>query len=104
MIPLPAFGGGVFIADTSAWERSGAPAVAEEWGAALEAGQIAVCAPVMLELLYSARDGAAFDEVESGLRRLRDVPLTRSVTQTAISALRGLAHQRPLAAPPGSLG
>ena len=42
-----------FLADTSAWHRSGR--VADRWEALLDDDEIATCTPVALELLYSAR-------------------------------------------------
>lgn len=89
------FGGGVFIADTSAWPRSGHPAVAAEWAEAGRNGQIATCPVVMMEVLYSAPDITVFEQVEADLRSLRDIPITRSVTQAAIAAMRELVHRRP---------
>jgi predicted nucleic acid-binding protein len=82
--------GGVFIADTSAWWRSSS--VKESWTAAMRSRQIATCPIVMLELLYSAPDGDAFQALERDLRQLRDIPVTRSITQAAIAALRELAE------------
>lgn len=91
------FGGGVFLADTSAWSQSGRdPAVAAEWTAALRAGRIATSPVVKLELLQSTRDGAEFDAWASRLAELRDVPITRSVTNAAERAYRALAHVHPL--------
>jgi len=93
--PGEPFGGGVFIADKSAWERSSHPAVLDEWAAAAVSGQIATCPVVMMEVLYSAPDVTVFEQVEVDLRSLRDIPITRSVTQAAIAAMRELARRRP---------
>jgi predicted nucleic acid-binding protein len=95
MTPEP-FGGGVFIADTSAWQRAGDSAVAAEWSAALRAGQIATTPIVTLELLQSTRDGAEFDAWTARLAELRDIPITRSVTNAAERGYRELAHVHPL--------
>jgi predicted nucleic acid-binding protein len=89
------FGGGVFIADTSAWARSEQPIVAGEWQRAIASGQIATCPVVKLEVLLSARDGDELDSRDDALAALRDVPITRSVTNAALLALRQLAHVRP---------
>jgi predicted nucleic acid-binding protein len=43
----------LYLADTSAWHWSGR--VADRWSALLEADEIAICTPVALELLFSAR-------------------------------------------------
>jgi predicted nucleic acid-binding protein len=90
------FGGGVFIADTSAWTHACHSSVADEWAAALRAGQIATCPIVTLELLYSTRDGAAFDGLAGRLAQLRDIAITRSVTNAAQQGFRRLAHTHPL--------
>src|SRR5438046_6100086 len=88
----PPYGGGVFIADGSAWARAHHARAATEWSAALRNGQIATCPIVSLELLYSARDGAGFDRLAADLAQLGDVPITRSVANAALGALRKLAH------------
>jgi predicted nucleic acid-binding protein len=91
-----AFGGGVYIADKSAWARSDRSVVSADWQRAIAAGQIATCPIVKIELLYSARDSADFDELEARLARLLDIPITRPVTDVAITAMRELARRRPL--------
>jgi predicted nucleic acid-binding protein len=96
MATAPAFGGGVFIADKSAWQRADNQAVTEEWRQAIVAGQLATCAIVKLELLYATRDSGGFDELETLLAALRDIPITRSVTDAGMAAMRELAQQRPL--------
>lgn len=96
MATAPAFGGGVFIADKSAWQRADHSAVAAEWREAMVAGQIAISPIVKLELLYSTQDSRGFDELERLLAVLRDIPVTRSVTDAGIAAMRMLAHRRPL--------
>ena len=96
MSPAAPFGGGVFIADTSAWLRSGLPSVVGDWIEALRAGQVATCAPVMIEVLYTARNAEELDEVEARLRGIREIPVTRSVTQAAIWAMRELARKGAL--------
>jgi len=90
------FGGGVFIADTSAWARADRSPVRRRFGAALRNRQIATCAIVSLELLHSARNGVELDERMGLLAQLRDVPIGRSVTSAALSAYRELAHRQPL--------
>lgn len=87
------YGGVVLIADTSAWARAHHPSVQREWSDAHAAEQIATCPLVELELLYSARDGDEFDQRATDLAQLRNVPVTRSVTNAARQALRALAHQ-----------
>ena len=94
-MPGVAYDGRVFIADSSAWSNAGHPAVRDEWTLALRSGQIATCPIIKLELLYSARDGGDYDRLDEILAVLRDVPLTRSVTNAALAALRRLAHVEP---------
>jgi len=89
------YGGGTFIADSSAWARAHNPTVAQSWASALRNGQIATCPIVSLELLYSARDAEGFDTLAGDLRQLRDAPITRSVTNGAVRALRALAQAGP---------
>jgi predicted nucleic acid-binding protein len=87
----PAFGGGTFVADKSAWARSHKAAVRDEWARALEAGQIATCQITELELLYSARNATEFAEIEAELSILRLLPVTQTVCEAAVLALRELA-------------
>jgi predicted nucleic acid-binding protein len=69
--------------------------VREEWSAALAAGQIATCPLVELEVLFSARDGAEFDRLATDIAQLRNIPVTRSVTNAARQAFRELSHTGP---------
>jgi predicted nucleic acid-binding protein len=94
LTPAP-YGGGVFIADTSAWARARRGDVAE-WSRALAGGQIATCPIVDLELLHWAQDGVELDDLAARLAELRDIPITRSVTNAAQQAQRSLAHVHPL--------
>lgn len=87
-----AFGGGVFIADTSAWWRADREPVRAEWDDALDHDQLSTCPIVVMELLYSARSTREVDALGDGLAALRDVPITRSVTNSAVAALRALAE------------
>jgi predicted nucleic acid-binding protein len=92
--PRRPFGGGTFIADTSAWAHARNSRVRSPFAAALRGGQIATCPIVNLELLYSATDAAAYGELAGTLAQLRDIPVTRSVTNAAVRAQRELAHAR----------
>ena len=86
-----AYGGCVYIADTSARARAGHPAVRAEWSAALRSRQIATCAIATLEMLYATRNAEEFSELETDEATLRDIPITVSVQRTAIAALRDLS-------------
>ena len=58
------------LADTSVWARKSHPALQDWFTAAIEAGEIAGCDMVALELLHSARNPPEFALVEEGLRGL----------------------------------
>jgi PIN domain. len=70
--------------------------VLSRWETALERGQLATCPIVNLEVLYTAQNGTAYDRLAANLAQLRDVPITRSVTNAALRAQRELAQLRPL--------
>ena len=91
-----AFGGGVYIADTSAWQRAALEPVADEWRDAVAAGQIVTTPIVRMELLYATRTSDEFDDFDRLLRQLREVPIKRSVTDAAIAAMTELATRWPL--------
>lgn len=63
----------VFLADTSAWHRQ--HQVAERWSRLVDEDDLALCTPVALELLYSARDRADFDRIALGLEGFRTLTL-----------------------------
>ena len=94
-MPAEPFGGETLIADKSAWSHASHARVNRQFAAALRNGQIVTSPVVNLELLYSARDGESFDQLGADLAQLRNIPITRSVTNAAQRALRALAHRRP---------
>lgn len=57
------------------------------------ANDVATCAIVTLERLYSARDVREFAQVELSESQTRPIPLTRSIVQAAIGALRDLSEE-----------
>jgi predicted nucleic acid-binding protein len=60
-----------YLADTSAWRRSGARAdIARRWETLLDAHELAVCTPVQLELLYSARSAREYEQLQNDLDAL----------------------------------
>lgn len=83
--------GGPWVADTSAWARASAPTVAPAWTAAARAGELVACPIVTLELLYDARDREQVERVATALAGVAQAPITRSVTDAAIGAIRELA-------------
>ncbi len=85
--------GGPWVADTSAWARASHPAIAPQWKAAAHAEDLIGCPVITLELLHDARDREHVEAVATALAGLRQAPITRSVTDAAISAVRELAAQ-----------
>jgi len=65
-----------YLADTSAWNRSGRnEAVRERWSDLLVRGELAICSPIRLELLYSARGPADYVALGGDLDGLVELPL-----------------------------
>lgn len=87
----PPFGGGQFIADTSAHHRASDRRSRPDWIRAYERGTLLTCLVVRFELLYSARNLDDFEEIERNLADLRDVPITVSVQRAAMTAMHDLA-------------
>ena len=64
------------LADTTAWNRSGRNAAIEaRWNALLDDDRLAVCSPVRLELLYSARSPADYVALADDLAGLPELAL-----------------------------
>jgi predicted nucleic acid-binding protein len=91
MIDVP-FGGGVFIADKSIWARSHHELIREQWEQAYQAGQIVTCQITAMELLYSARTSDEYRALQEELSILRNIPVTRTVCDAALDAMRTLAE------------
>jgi predicted nucleic acid-binding protein len=85
------WGSGPWVADTSAWARASDPAVAPQWRTAATAGDLIGCPVVTLELLYDAPDRERVEAVATAVAGLRQAPITRAVTDAAITAVRELA-------------
>lgn len=81
-----------YLADKSALARFPAPAVAQRLRPLLEEGSIATCAIVDLELLYSARNFADYEEVLEERRSLDIAPITPEVMAKAIELQYELAR------------
>jgi len=60
----------VELADTSVWAHKSHPPIREWFSAAVEAGDVACCDMVALELLHSARNPHDFALIEMGLAAL----------------------------------
>lgn len=85
------WGGGPWVADTSAWARAQHPEIAPRWIAAARAGDLVACTVITLELLRDARNRDEVEAVAMALAALRQAPVGRSVTDAAIAAVRVLA-------------
>jgi predicted nucleic acid-binding protein len=82
------------LADTSAWvNRRRDPAVAADFETRLLAGEIATCAIVKMELLWSARDGDDFRALRERLDALDDIPIDAAVWTRALDVSQELASK-----------
>jgi len=79
------------LIDTSAWSRWRKPAAAERLATAIEAGEIIVCLPFLLEVGYSARSGAGHAALMGDLALLPRVELGPEVERLALRAQSELA-------------
>jgi predicted nucleic acid-binding protein len=78
-----------YLADTSAWNRS--TAIADHWGELLGTNDVGICAPVRLELLYSARGRAEFASLRSDLLALPEFPMDERAIALAERSQEALA-------------
>jgi predicted nucleic acid-binding protein len=83
----------LYLADKSALARFPIPAVAQRLRPLLEEGSIATCAMVDLEVLYSARNLADYEDVLEERRSLDAAPITPEVMSKAIELQHALAHR-----------
>ncbi len=90
--------GSPLVFDTSAWNRRTNPEVLPRWAATRDAGHLAVCPVVALELLAAARDEEAFRDLDRALQALTQAPVTRSSGDAAIGASRDLRGERRIPA------
>ena len=90
----------LYLADTSAWHRSGA--AFDFWSDLVAKGELAVCVPVVLELAYSARGARDFASLQDQLAGLPKLPLDEetsaaaSETQSALIARAQHRGPRPM--------
>lgn len=85
------------VFDTSAWNRQGESRVRDRWTATLEAGLLAACPAVTLEVLRGAADEPgreALDQALTDLAYRRNAPITTEVCSMALSASRELRGDR----------
>jgi predicted nucleic acid-binding protein len=81
-----------FLADKSALARFRLPAVASRLRPLIEDGDIASCAIVDLEVLYSSRNLTDYDEILEERRSFDSVEITPEVMQRAIELQHALAR------------
>jgi len=85
----------LYLADTSAWHRSGA--AFDRWADLVARGELAICVPVALELAYSARGARDFAVLQDRLAGLPMLPLDEEASAAASemqSALVARAQHR----------
>jgi predicted nucleic acid-binding protein len=83
-----------YLADTSALARLHRPVVEAALGRLIEAGEVAICGPIELELLRSARGRREYDERRSDLRLgFEYLPAPDEVWQRASDVQAALALQ-----------
>jgi predicted nucleic acid-binding protein len=82
-----------YLADKSALARFPVPAVAARLRPLLEDGELATCAIVDLEVLYSSRNLRDFEEILEERRSLDTVPITPDVMAIAIDLQHELARR-----------
>jgi predicted nucleic acid-binding protein len=80
-----------FLADTSAFGRASRPAVAAVFAPLVAQGRVAVCAPVVFELGYSARILADHQAILSRLAAFETAPTTNGDHQRAVELQHHLA-------------
>jgi predicted nucleic acid-binding protein len=86
------YGTGVaLVVDTSAWARQRHPKVAAHFRDTAEAGLLAGCPVVALELLTTAKDATERDVLAKRLSTLRQAPINEGVCAAALSASSELA-------------
>ncbi len=90
--------GSPLVFDTSAWNRRTDPAILPRWAATRDAGLLAVCPVVALELSPAARDEQAFRDLDRALQALAQAPVTRGAGDAAIGASRDLRGERRIPA------
>ena len=80
----------LYLADTSAWQRRGR---VDRWRDLVELDQLAICTPIKLELLVSARTPAEYESLARDLDALPHLPLDERVEFAAERAQSGLASR-----------
>lgn len=79
-----------YLADTSAWHRSGRGETAERWAELVSTDALAVSAPIRLELLLSSRDERDYRAFQTELDALAQLPADDAVARRAEEIQRNL--------------
>ena len=79
----------LYLADTSAWHWSGR--VADRWSDLLEENALALCTPVALELLFSARGASDYNDLHEDLRGFPHLSIDARVEAAALRSQAALA-------------
>lgn len=82
-----------YLADKSALARFSNPVVAARLRPLIEEGHLATCAIVDMEVLYSSRNLADYEEVLEERRSLDSAPITPEVMNKAVELQHNLARQ-----------
>lgn len=82
-----------YLADTSVFSRLSKPLVAAAVSPLSAAGRIALCAPVIFELGFSARNAGDHEAIMSRLDAFESVPVTSDDHARAISIQSQLAER-----------
>ncbi len=83
----------IYLADTSAWHRATHIEVAAAWEARLATDQVATCAQVRLEILYSARGTDDYERLSGELLALHQLPCGAEQFKRALAVQRRLARR-----------
>lgn len=93
----------MLLLDSSAWARRRHSLVRERLAGLIEAGEIAVCLPFLLEAGYSARSGEEHRRLLSDLSLLPRVEIDRETESLATEAQKQLAQVGHHRLPPSDL-
>ena len=87
----------MLLIDNSAWARLDSPSLADdrraEIAAMIERGEIAVCAPFLLEAGWSARSAADHDQLLADLLQLPYLAIDADIEHAALAAQSDLARR-----------
>ncbi len=93
----------MLLLDNSAWARRTHPAVRKRVAGLLEANDVGVCLPFLLEAGYSARSAIDHERLIGDLSLLRRVEIDAEVESLALGAQRRLARAGHHRLPPSDL-